>query len=113
MRARVNEAIEPLRAAGRIGKSLDSAVTLLVPPGDPMGEVLARNLPSLPELFIVSDVKIETTAEPGGPLGVSVRPCSELGHLRCPRCWRWLPNLVQSPVAEVCDRCAEALKASL
>jgi isoleucyl-tRNA synthetase len=110
IRARVNEAIEPLRAAGRIGKSLDSAVTLVVPAADPLREAFQKNLGSLPELFIVSDVKIETTAEPGDAFAVKVRPCSELGHVRCPRCWRWVPNLVQLPIAEVCDRCAEALK---
>ena len=112
MRAKVNEAIEPLRAAGRIGKSLDAAVTLLVPPADPIREAFGKNLGSLPEIFIVSDVKIEPTAEHSDPLAVKVRPCSELGHVRCPRCWRWVPNLVQSPLAEVCDRCADALKSS-
>jgi isoleucyl-tRNA synthetase len=113
LRAKVNEAIEPLRAAGRVGKSLDAAVTLLVPVADPLREALGKNLGSLAEIFIVSDVKIGPTAEPEDPLGVKVRPCSELGHVRCPRCWRWVPNLVQSPIAEVCDRCAEALKSSL
>jgi isoleucyl-tRNA synthetase len=109
VRAKVNEAIEPLRAAGRIGKSLDAAVTLVIPAADPLLEVLSRSLSALPEIFIVSDVKIEQAAEPGDPLAVKVRPCAELGHKRCPRCWRWVPNLVQSPIAEVCDRCAEAL----
>ncbi len=112
MRAKVNEAIEPLRAAGRIGKSLDAAVTLVIPAAEPMRELFSRNLAAMPEIFIVSDVKIEPTAEPSDPLAVKVRPCSELGHVRCPRCWRWVPNLVQSPLADVCDRCAEALKPS-
>ena len=109
LRAKVNEAIEPLRAAGRIGKSLDAAVTLQVPPSDPLREALAKGAGSLPELFIVSDVKLEPTAEPSAPFGVNVRPCSELGHVRCPRCWRWVPSLVPTPIAEVCPRCAEAL----
>jgi len=110
LRARVNEALEPLRAAGLIGKSLDAAVTLRVPAADPLREALARGAGSLPEIFIVSDVKLEAEAEPGAPFGVKVRPCSELGHVRCPRCWRWVPSLVHSPVAEVCPRCAQALK---
>jgi isoleucyl-tRNA synthetase len=113
MRAKVNEAIEPLRAAGRIGKSLDAAVTLHIPEADPARGALAGHLDSLPEIFIVSDVKIAPPTEPAGSFGVSVRPCSELGYVRCPRCWRWVQNLVQSPIAEVCDRCAEALKSSL
>jgi isoleucyl-tRNA synthetase len=110
LRSKVNEAIEPLRAAGRIGKSLDVAVTLLVPEADPVRDVLRNHLGSVPEIFIVSDVKLQATAEPGDPFGVKVTPCSELGHVRCPRCWRWVPALVALPIAEVCPRCAEALK---
>jgi isoleucyl-tRNA synthetase len=110
VRAKVNEAIEPLRAAGRIGKSLDASVTLRVPASDPQRAVLDRNLGSLPEIFIVSDVHVEGAKEPGDALGVDIRPCSELGHIRCPRCWRWVPSLIQTPLAEVCPRCAEALK---
>ncbi len=109
LRAKVNEALEPLRAAGKIGKSLDAAVTLHVPDGDPMREALQKNLGSLPEIFIVSDVKVEATAEPGDPFSVGVRTCAELGHARCPRCWRWVPVLVESPKATVCPRCVEAM----
>ncbi len=109
LRAKVNEALEPLRAAGRIGKSLDACVTLRVPDGDPVKEALEKNLGSLPEIFIVSDVKVEATAEPGDPFSVSALTCAELGHVRCPRCWRWVPSLVEKPIASVCPRCAEAL----
>jgi isoleucyl-tRNA synthetase len=109
VRARVNEAMEPLRAAGRIGKSLDAAVTLQVPEGDPVRDALERNRDLLPELFIVSDLRIEAPAEPGDPFAIAVRTCAELGHLRCPRCWRWVPALVHTPKAEVCPRCSEAL----
>ena len=109
VRARVNEALEPLRAAGRIGKSLDAAVTLHVPDGDPVRDPLERHSGLLAELFIVSDLRVEATAEPGDPFGVRVGPCAELGHVRCPRCWRWVPALVRTPAAEVCPRCSEAL----
>jgi isoleucyl-tRNA synthetase len=109
VRARVNEAIEPLRAAGRIGKSLDAAVTLLVPAADQLRQVIDKQIDSLPEIFIVSDVRIEAPAKPGDPLSVNVRACSELGLVRCPRCWRWVAALVKSPLADVCPRCAEAL----
>jgi isoleucyl-tRNA synthetase len=109
LRAKVNEALEPVRAAGRIGKSLDACVTLLVPDADPLREALERHKGALAETFIVSGVMVERTAEPGGTLGVSVTPCSELGRVRCPRCWRWVPALVSHPIAEVCPRCREAL----
>ena len=110
LRGRVNEALEPLRAAGGIGKSLDAAITIHVPDGDPMREPLEKNLGSLPEIFIVSDVKVRATTEPGDPFSVTVRPCAELGHVRCPRCWRWVPALEGRPEADVCPRCAEALR---
>jgi len=109
LRARVNETIEPLRAGGRIGKSLDASVSLAVPDGDALKDALARNLAALPEIFIVSDVRV-ASAEPSEPFGVQVRPCAELGHVRCPRCWRWVPALVATPLADTCPRCAEALK---
>jgi isoleucyl-tRNA synthetase len=110
MRAKVNEAIEPLRAAGRIGKSLDAAVTLRVPGNDPLRPVLERHLPALPEIFIVSQVKLEAQPEPDGTFAVDVGPCSESGLSRCPRCWRWLPALEQTPHGDICPRCAETLK---
>jgi isoleucyl-tRNA synthetase len=113
LRARVNEAIEPLRASGKIGKSLDAAVTLSAPGSAPVGRILERHRDALPEIFIVSSVSVSPAPEPGDasdPVAVGVRHASELGHVRCPRCWRWVPALVASPLAEVCPRCAEALK---
>jgi isoleucyl-tRNA synthetase len=58
LRSKVNEAIEPLRAGGKIGKSLDAAVTLALPDSDPLREILARNAAALPEIFIVSDLNV-------------------------------------------------------
>ncbi|WP_414665066.1 isoleucine--tRNA ligase [Horticoccus sp. 23ND18S-11] len=119
VRAQVNEAIEPLRAAGKLGKSLDAAIALSLPTGDPLIPVLEKHRDSLPELFIVSHVTLGVAANPpadggsksGASLQVEVRPCSELNFVRCPRCWRWVPALEASSHGEVCPRCAEALKA--
>jgi isoleucyl-tRNA synthetase len=108
VRARVNEAIEPLRAAGKLGKSLDASVTLAVSPADPAATVLEKHRDFLPELFIVSHVTLGSAKEVA--LHVTVRPCSELEFVRCPRCWRWVPSLESSSHGEVCPRCAEALK---
>ena len=135
VRAQVTAAIEPERAAGKLGKSLDAAVTLTTAPEDPTGRVLEKHRDFLPELFIVSHVtlgsatglpaglsagalaKVEASAEAsdktakaGAALHVTVRPCSELSFVRCPRCWRWVPGLEASSHGEVCPRCAEALK---
>jgi isoleucyl-tRNA synthetase len=108
VRAQVNEAIEPLRAAGKLGKSLDAAVTLTAASDDPVAKVLEKHRDFLPELFIVSHVTLASAT--GGALHVSVRPCSELGFSRCPRCWRWVPVLETSSNGELCPRCVEALK---
>ncbi len=109
IRAQVNEAIEPQRAAGRLGKSLDAAITISAAPEDPSMGILEKHRDFLPELFIVSHVGVGSAK--GAALNVQVRPCSELGQVRCPRCWRWVPALSTSSRGEVCPRCAEALSA--
>jgi len=129
VRTQVNEAIEPQRAAGKLGKSLDAAVSVSAPSENPVARVLEKHRDFLPELFIVSHVTLgsatglppaastgaSTPADPatkaGAALHVTVRPCSELEYLRCPRCWRWVPAFEPSAHGQVCPRCAEALKA--
>ncbi|HVU24275.1 MAG TPA: isoleucine--tRNA ligase [Opitutus sp.] len=119
VRALVNETIEPLRAAGKLGKSLDAAVTLAGRADDPAFRTLERHRDFLPELLIVSHVTLApvVTASPAAAtpeaaaINASVRPCSELGHVRCPRCWRWVPALVPESPPGVCPRCTEALSA--
>jgi isoleucyl-tRNA synthetase len=110
VRSQVNEAIEPLRAAGKLGKSLDAAVTLTGPSDDAVFRVLEKHRDFLPELFIVSHVTLVPAT--GGLLSAGARPCSELNYLRCPRCWRWVPALEASSHGEVCPRCAEALQSA-
>ena len=83
VRAHVNESIEPLRAAGKLGKSLDASVTLNGASADATFQILEKHRDFLPELFIVSHV---TLAPAMGAVNSSIRPCSELGLARCPRC---------------------------
>jgi isoleucyl-tRNA synthetase len=106
-RAKVNEALEPLRKAGTIGKSLDAAITLKVPAGSPEATALAAHLESLAEIFIVSHVTIEESA--AAELSVEACAAESLGFVRCPRCWRWVPALQATNHGEVCPRCATAL----
>ena len=110
VRAKVNETLEPLRQAGKLGKSLDAAITLEVADADPLDAILRRHEAFLPELFIVSHVTLAETPA-ATALGVSARPCAELGFVRCPRCWRWVPALQSAGDHEVCPRCAEAITA--
>ncbi|MDP3069050.1 MAG: isoleucine--tRNA ligase [Opitutaceae bacterium] len=108
VRAQVNEAIEPHRAAGKLGKSLDAAITLTAAQGDPTAALLEKHRDFLPELLIVSHVAL-APGSIGDAVQVAVRPCSELGHVRCPRCWRWVPGLSATAAGDVCPRCADAL----
>jgi isoleucyl-tRNA synthetase len=105
VRTLVNEAIEPVRAAGKLGKSLDASITLVVQQASILTSVLAKYDSSLPELFIVSHVSLVLGPEFNIQVGLS----SELGFRRCPRCWRWVPKVVHTLHGEVCPRCEEAL----
>jgi len=107
VRAQVNEALEPARQSGRIGKSLDAAVTLTGAGDDEQFHVLQRHEAFLPELLIVSHAELKAAS---GPLHVEVNPCQDLGRHRCPRCWRWVPDLQPATLGNVCPRCAEALR---
>jgi isoleucyl-tRNA synthetase len=109
VRVLVNETIEPARAAGKLGKSLDAAVTIAGAPNDAAFRTLEKHRTFLPELFIVSHVGLDSAN--GAALDVGVRPCGEVGLVRCPRCWRWVSALQTDPHGEICPRCAEALKA--
>jgi len=109
VRAQVTAAIEPLRAAGRLGKSLDAAIAIVGGTADGALRVLEKHRDFLPELFIASRVSLSGTAD-ASALTVQVRPCAEFGDHRCPRCWRWVPAEELSANDGVCQRCAEALK---
>jgi isoleucyl-tRNA synthetase len=106
VRSQVTEAIEPARQAGKIGKSLDAAVTLQFPDGHNVLALLQKHEAFLPELFIVSHVSI---AIADGEPSIRVAHCEELGFQRCPRCWRWVPALTSNAAGDICPRCAEAL----
>jgi isoleucyl-tRNA synthetase len=111
LRGQVNEALEALRQAGRIGKALDAALTLALPADSPLRSVVERHRDSLAELFIVSHVALAEAAEGAGLVAVHAQPAAELGFVRCPRCWRWVPALEPSGHGAVCPRCAQALAA--
>ena len=108
VRSLVTESIEPARQAGKIGKSLDAAITLSADAPDATFKVLEKHRDFLPELFIVSHVTL--TPENGAALTSTVRHGQDLGYARCPRCWRWVPSLETTEHGETCPRCAEALR---
>jgi isoleucyl-tRNA synthetase len=106
-RAQANEKLEPLRQAGTIGKSLDAALVFSGAAADGSPGVLEKHRSFLPELFIVSHVSLEAKNAPS--VEISAQPARDHAFVRCPRCWRWVPNLNQTAHGEVCPRCEEAL----
>lgn len=102
----VNEQLEVARQAKKIGKSLDASVHLEVPENLPLWSILSSQEEFLPELFIVSQV----TLQPSTGDSVLVQASHAEGY-RCPRCWRWVPQLVSGPQgSEICPRCKDALE---
>jgi isoleucyl-tRNA synthetase len=107
LRTAVNEKLEPLRQAGTIGKSLDAVVTITAPAEGPARAALEKHRDFLSELFIVSHVSLEAGKD-ASP-AIVARHAREAGFVRCPRCWRWVPELKKNPHGEVCPRCEVAL----
>jgi isoleucyl-tRNA synthetase len=93
LRGDVNKALEQLRTAGTIGKSLEASVTVNAP------KELLDGLDA-EEFFIVSEVK------PGAAIGAGKSP-----HPKCARCWNLRPTVGRDPKHPgLCDRCVKALE---
>lgn len=101
----LNEKMEELRTRKEIGQSLDAEVEIRGASNDPIFSILRKREAELPEYFIVSSVILMETSN--SELCVEVR---QAPGVRCPRSWRWVPELVSAgPWGEVSPRCAEAL----
>jgi isoleucyl-tRNA synthetase len=105
--SKVNESLENLRVKKEIGQSLDAEVSLHIPEDCELDHTVRRfNSDELAELFIVSQV-IVCPLPAGEDIRVSAQHAS---GVRCPRSWRWVPELVHvEPWGEVSPRCAEVL----
>ncbi len=100
LREQVTGEIEPLRRDKTIGSSLEARVAL--------GLADAADRPALTseelaELFIVSEVLVNTTSVTTGPAVIVHR--TDYG--KCERCWRHLPEVAGN--GELCDRCTEVV----
>ncbi|MEO7730394.1 MAG: isoleucine--tRNA ligase, partial [Kofleriaceae bacterium] len=100
-RERVTKALEPFRAAGN--KSTDARIMLRHADPDPQ---LTAYRDELADLFIVSEVRLVAGA-PGAAEDVAVE--LHTGP-RCERCRKHFDALAADP-NDVCERCAEALRA--
>lgn len=106
----VNRKLDALRSAKTIGQSLDAVVTISGDPVDPAFALLKKYENALPETFIVSEVRLKD-APAGTPISVDAVKAESLGYARCPRSWRWVPELVDAgSFGKVSPRCRDALK---
>ena len=112
VRSDVLSAIEVDRKAGLIGKGLDAAICLLVA-DDSLFSLLIRNEASLPELFNVSQVKLEAAIAHGDVQVTLVSATTiPVKGTKCERCWRFTEDIGQdNRYPTVCLRCADALEA--
>ena len=73
---------------------------------NPEFALLQKYASDLPELFILSQVALIESAE-SSELSIEV---AHADGVRCPRSWRWVPELVEAKYwGPVSARCAEAL----
>ena len=115
LRNDVNGVIETARAAKRIGKPLEAAVTLRAADADAK-EALARlSDMDLADLFIVSECLIaeDGAADENAAVGTGSRSPGlsisviEAPGAKCPRCWRH--SAAADPETGLCPRCASVV----
>ena len=105
--AHVNDKLEAIREKKEIGKSLDAELKVAGSPDNDVFQILQKHKAGLEELFTVSSVVLEEGSESEPVVTAAHAP-----GVRCPRSWRWVPELVEAgDWGEVSPRCAEALAA--
>ena len=104
--SQVNDRLEALRQQKTIGQSLDAKLVITSSSSNPDFARLQKYASDLPELFILSQVALVESTE-SAELKVEV---AHADGVRCPRSWRWVPELVDTNGwGPVSTRCAEAL----
>ncbi len=106
----LNDGLEELRQKKTIGQSLDACARITGSLQNPEFARLKRYENDLPELFILSQVNLIEDPE-AHEIKISL---DHSDGVRCPRCWRWVPELVKTDAwGAVSPRCAEALEEPL
>ena len=102
----VNESLETLRGRKEIGQSLEAEIEIGIPADDPRLQIFKKREEDLAEMFIVSSVSLVEIPE-NEELQITTKHAT---GVRCPRSWRWVPELISvDPWGEVSPRCAEVL----
>jgi isoleucyl-tRNA synthetase len=109
-RAKVFVDLEVLRNQKEIGKSLEATIAFYISERDDM-RLINKYLPSLPELFNVSEVSLIELPDNHPDSKIDWR-VERSGKAKCDRCWRHVPDVGKvEKYPTVCGRCAEALDA--
>jgi isoleucyl-tRNA synthetase len=106
VRAEVMRSIEVEREAGRVGSSLQAAITLHA--GRDMAAMLESLGDGLKFVMITSEANVihDDHLDPND-FAVSVTP---LSHAKCGRCWHWRSDVGVDPShPEICGRCVSNL----
>jgi hypothetical protein len=102
----LNDALEGLRSKKEIGQSLDAEVEICLSAEHEFWLIFKCCKSDLSEIFIVSSVIL---TEGSGSEALQVLARHAPGE-RCPRSWRWVPELVEvNRWGKVSPRCAEVL----
>ncbi|MBC3942189.1 class I tRNA ligase family protein [Sphingomonas sp. DOAB1063] len=114
LRKTVSETIEPLRREKVVGSSLQADVTIMLPAGTTLDDLLiygpGHANANLAEVFIVSNATIleavegTQTAIDVSEREISVQPTT---NKKCGRCWRHLPEVTVD--GDLCDRCEKVV----
>ena len=110
MRGVVSKVLEEARREGRIGSSLEAAVTLV--PGDPRTEtILKKHEAQLPWVFIVSQCSIDPiTDEAVKTEDKLIASVTKAPGAKCVRCWNYRESVGKhAGHPQICGRCIEQL----
>jgi isoleucyl-tRNA synthetase len=106
VRAEVMRALEPARNAKTISSGLEAKVYLAT--GGDLAPLIAKYSASLPALFLVSQVELETP-QPAQPQGIAVR-IERAEGAKCERCWNYSIHVGENAAyPTICERCTAAL----
>jgi isoleucyl-tRNA synthetase len=106
VRAEVLRALEAARNAKTISSGLEAKVYLAA--GGDLAPLLAKYAPSLPALFLVSQVALEKP-QASEQQGIAVR-IERAEGAKCERCWNYSIHVGENAAyPTICERCTAAL----
>ncbi len=109
VRAVVLKALEEARTSKRIGHPLEAAVTVRIVSGSGYAQALAAFGSCLAELFVVSQVTVETVDQLGPDMVAEAVIDAARGG-RCQRCWNYHESVIPDGAdAGLCTRCAAVI----